>query len=144
MDAVRKVVPKNRLLTFRISNWGVADPEVSLFSSKDEYQEVIKLLSKEPIDVISVSTYNYKDNAFGTDQNMAEITREVTDLPLMICGQIYDRDSAEDALKHADIVLSAKSLLLNPDWVEDVRSKKQLPLYKSEDANVAYTDEPLP
>ena len=102
------------------------------------------MLSKEPIDVISVSTYGYKDNAFGTDQNMAEITREVTDLPLMICGQIYDRPSAEDALKNADIVLSAKSLLLNPNWVEDVRSKKRLSLYKPEEASVAYTDEPLP
>jgi len=33
---------------------------------------------------------------------------------------------------------------LNPDWVENVQSGKQLPLYKSEEANVAYTDEPLP
>jgi 2,4-dienoyl-CoA reductase-like NADH-dependent reductase (Old Yellow Enzyme family) len=144
IQAVKKVVPDDCLLTFRISNWGVADMEVSLFNSRDEYQEIIKMLSKEPIDAISVSTYGYKDNAFGTDQNMAQITREITDLPLMICGQIYDRDSAEDALKHADIVLSAKSLLLNPEWVEDVRSEKKLPLYKSEEANVAYTDEPLP
>ena len=144
IQAVKKVMPDDRLLTFRISNWGIADMEVSLFNTKTEYQEIIKTLSKEPIDVISVSTYGYKDNVFGTDRNMAQITREVTDLPLMICGQIYDRDSAEDALKHADIVLSAKSLLLNPEWVEDVRSGKQLPLYKSEEANVAYTDEPLP
>ena len=144
IQAVKKMMPEDRLLTFRISNWGVADMEVSLFNSKGEYQEIIKLLSKEPIDAISVSTYRYKDNAFGTDQNMAQITREVTDLPLMICGQIYDGDSAEDALKHADIVLSAKSLLLNPDWIKDVRSKKQLPLYTSEEANIAYTDEPLP
>lgn len=144
IQAVKKVIPDDRLLTFRISNWGVADPEVSLFDSKEEYQTVIKMLSKEPIDSISVSTYSYKDNAFGTNQNMAEITREVTDLPLMICGQIFDRDSAEDALRNADIVLSAKSLLLNPNWVEDVRSGKQLPLYKSEEANVAYTDKPLP
>ena len=112
IQAVRLVVPKNRLITFRISNWGVADMDVSLFESKSEYQEMIKLLSREPLDVISVSTYNYKDNAFGTDQNMAQITREVTDLPLMICGQIYDRASAADALKHADIVLSGKSILL--------------------------------
>ncbi|MDH3573456.1 MAG: NADH-dependent flavin oxidoreductase [Desulfobacteraceae bacterium] len=144
IQAVKKVMPDDRLLTFRISNWGIADMEVSLFNTKTEYQEIIKTLSKEPIDAISVSTYGYKDNVFGTDRNMAQITREVTDLPLMICGQIYDRDSAEDALKHADIVLSAKSLLLNPEWVEDVRSGKQLPLYKSEEANVAYTDEPLP
>jgi 2,4-dienoyl-CoA reductase-like NADH-dependent reductase (Old Yellow Enzyme family) len=144
IQAVKKVMPDDRLLTFRISNWGVADMEVSLFNTKAEYQEIIKTLSKEPIDAISVSTYGYKDNVFGTDLNMAQITREVTGLPLMICGQIYDRDSAEDALKHADIVLSAKSLLLNPEWVEDVRSGKQLPVYKSEEANVAYTDEPLP
>jgi 2,4-dienoyl-CoA reductase-like NADH-dependent reductase (Old Yellow Enzyme family) len=144
IHAVKKVLPDNRLLTFRISNWGVADMDVSLFESKSEYQETIRMLSKAPIDVISVSTYNYKDNAFGTDQNMAEITREVSDLPLMICGQIYDRAGAEDALRHADIVLSGKSFLLNPNWVADVRAGKPLPLYQSQDANIAYTDEPLP
>ena len=143
IDAVRKVVPGDRLLTFRISNWGVADMDVFLFDSKSEWQQMIKLLSKEPIDAISVSTYDYSANVFGTEQNMAQITREVTDLPIMICGKIYDRASAEDAIKDADIVLSAKSILLNPNWVEDVRKGKQLPLYKSEEANIAYTDEPL-
>lgn len=144
IQAVRKILPDERLLTVRISNWGVADMEVSLFNSKAEYQEIIKLLSKEPIDAISVSTYEYSQKAFGTDQNMAQITREVTQLPIMICGSIYDRASAEDALKNADIVLSAKSMLLNPIWVEDVRANKPLQRYKSEEANIAYTQEPLP
>ncbi len=144
IQAVRGVVPPDRLLTFRISNWGGADMEVSLFEDKAEWQQIIKMLSKEPIDAISVSTYGYSANAFGTDQTMARITREATDLPLMICGRIYDRASAEEALKDADIILSAKSILLNPDWVDDVRRSKELPLYKAADANIAYTDEPLP
>ena len=144
IQAVRQVVPPDRLLTFRISNWGVADMEVSLFEDKPEWQQIIKMLSKEPIDAISVSTYDYSAKAFGTDQTMARITREATDLPLMICGKIYDRTTADDALKDADIILSAKSILLNPNWVDDVRRSKELALYKSEDANVAYTDEPLP
>jgi 2,4-dienoyl-CoA reductase-like NADH-dependent reductase (Old Yellow Enzyme family) len=144
IQAVRTVVPEDRLLTFRISNWGVADMEVSLFKDKDEWQKMIKLLSEAPIDALSVSTYGYKDKVFGTDLNMARLTRQVTDLPVMICGQIYDRASARAALADADIVLSAKSMLLNPNWVEDVRSGKALPLYKSEDANVAYTETPLP
>lgn len=142
--AVKKVVPENRLLTFRISNWGVADMQVSLFESKAEWQQLIRLLSKEPIDAISVSTYDYSENAFGTTQNMAQISREVTDLPIMICGKIFDRTSAQDALKDADIVLSAKSMLLNPNWVEDVRAGKSLPLFKSEEANIAYTEKALP
>lgn len=144
IQAVRSVVPAEKLLSFRISNWGVADPKVSLFASKDEYQQMIRLLSREPIDAISVSTYGYSDKAFATVQTMAQITREATELPIMICGKIFNRTTAEDALKDADIVLSAKSLLLNPNWVDDLRKNKDLPPYSSEDANIAYTRHPLP
>jgi 2,4-dienoyl-CoA reductase-like NADH-dependent reductase (Old Yellow Enzyme family) len=144
IEAVRKVVPEDRLLLFRISNWGIADMDVSLYENKEEYQEIIKLLSKESIDAISVSTYDYREEAFGSGRNMAQITREVTGLPIMICGKIFDRNSAEDALKDADIVLSAKSMLLNPNWVEDIRQGKTLSPYPSQAANIAYTDEPLP
>ena len=144
IQAVRQVVPPDRLLTFRVSNWGIADMDVSLCADKMEWQQIIKMLSKEPIDAISVSTYDYSAHAFDTDQNMGQITREVTDLPIMICGKIYDRATAEDALRDADIILSAKSILLNPNWIDDIRQGKKLPLYKSEKANVAYTDEPLP
>jgi len=143
IQAVRPVVPEDRLLTFRISNWGVADMEVSLFGSKQEYQQIIKLLSKEPIDAISVSTYDFTLKAFGTEQNMAQVTREVTDLPIMICGRIFDRASADKALRDADIVLSAKSMLLNPNWVADLQAEKPMEAYESEDANIAYTDTPL-
>ena len=144
IEAVRKVVPRDRLLIFRVSNWGIADMDVSLFESKAEWQQVIRLLSSEPIDAISVSTYDYSETAFGTDQSMAQLTRAVTNLPIMICGKIYDRASADKALEHADIVLSAKSILLNPNWVEDIRAGRELPLYEWKEAGVAYTDTPLP
>lgn len=144
IQAVQQVIPDDRLLTVRISNWGVADMEVSLFDSKEEYQEIIRRLTNEPIDAISVSTYGYNEKAFGTDKNMAQLTREITDLPLMICGGIYDRASGEEALQGADIILSGKSLLLNPNWVEDVLANKTLNRYKSEEADIAYTEEPLP
>jgi 2,4-dienoyl-CoA reductase-like NADH-dependent reductase (Old Yellow Enzyme family) len=62
----------------------------------------------------------------------------------MICGQIHDRTACEDALKDADIALSAKSMLLNPNWVDDVRQGRKLPLHKSSEANIAYTETPLP
>lgn len=144
IQAVQKVIPDDRLLIARISNWGIADMEVSLFETKEEYQEIIRLFSEEPIDAISVSTYEYQQKAFGSDRNMAQLTREITDLPVMICGGIYDRTSAEEALEDADIVLSGKSSLLNSDWVEDVRVNKELSRYSSEEANIAYTPEPLP
>jgi len=144
IQAVDKVVPHDRLLTFRVSDWGIADMATSLYSSQEEYQDIIGRLSKEPLDAISVSTYEYDQKALGTDKNMAQLTREATALPIMICGSIFDRASAEAALQDADIVLSAKSLLLNPNWVEDIRADKPLERHKSEDANIAYTQEALP
>ena len=144
IQAVKKEVPDEKILTFRISNWGVADMDVSLFTSKEEWQELIQLLSSEPIDAVSVSTYDFQEKAFGTEMNMAQLTREVTDLPIMICGKIYDRAAAELALEDADIILSGKSMLLNPNWVKDIEMNKQLPCYTSEEANIAYTEEPLP
>lgn len=75
---------------------------------------------------------------------MSQITREASDKPIMICGNIYDRVTADNALNDADIILSAKSILLNPDWVEDIKARKPLEAFKSDDANIAYTDTPLP
>ena len=144
IQAVAPVIPDNRLLIVRISDWGVTDMDVSLFGTKEEYQEIISLLSREPIDAISVSAYDYKQPAFNTTQNIAQITREATRLPIFICGKIHDRATAADALRDADIALSAKSMLLNPNWVEEVRQGKALPLYRSEEANIAYTETPLP
>ncbi len=144
IQAVKAVIPDETLLLFRISNWGVADMEVSLFEDQTDYQTMIQLLSKEPVDAISVSTYKFSDEAFGTGKTMAALTREATPLPIFVCGQIHDGKTAVQALKDADMVLSAKSLLLNPDWVEDVRNGKELKRYDSSDAMVAYTEDPLP
>ncbi len=144
IQAVRPVIPEDCLLLVRISNWGIADMDVSLFSDVSEWQTMVRLFSQEPIDAISVSTYDFSAPAFDTDRNMALITREVTDLPLLICGKIHDRKSAEDALADADIVLSGKSMLLNPDWVADIEADRKLPVYGSEEAGVAYSTTPLP
>jgi hypothetical protein len=35
-------------------------------------------------------------------------------------------------------------MLLNPDWVADIEADRELPLYKSDEAGVAYTTTPLP
>jgi len=140
---VREAMPDDRLLFFRISNWGVADPEVSLFE-KAEWEETIRLLDREPLDAISVSTMDYSARAFDTGMNMAQLTREHTGKPVFICGRIFDRDTAEEAIDNADMVLSAKSLLLNPNWVQDIRDRKPLKTRTNKESNIAYTGEPLP
>jgi len=143
IQATRSVVPGDRLLTFRISNWGMADLAIFQYPTLDEWQALIKLLSNEAIDAISLSCYNFSDCVYGTEKNLAQITREVTHLPLITCGKIHDYVTAEQALQHADIALSGKSVLFNPNWVEDVRMRKELPLHESREARVAYGEKVL-
>jgi 2,4-dienoyl-CoA reductase-like NADH-dependent reductase (Old Yellow Enzyme family) len=117
--------------------------EVSLFENAENWQAVIRLLSAQPIEAISVSTYDFSKPAFATEKTLAALTREVTTLPIFICGKIYDRATAEAALEHADVILSAKSLLLNPNWVDDLKNNRPLAAFASADANIAYTETPL-
>ena len=142
--AVKAVIPDDVLLLFRISNWGIPDMDVSLFADAHEWQKGIEIIANEGVDAISVSTYDFSEKAFGTDKTMAQLTREVTDLPLLICGRIHDRKTADASLEDADIALSGKSILLNPDFVEDLKTGKPMSAHSSTDANVAYTDTPLP
>ena len=144
IHAVKAVMPDDRLLLFRISYWGTTDLNIFQYESIDEWQKFIRLLSAEKLDAISLSTYDFRDKLFDSGKTLAQLTREVTGLPLLVCGKIYDYESAAEALQHADIALSGKSVLLNPDWVEDVRRHKELPLRKSEEAMKAYGDQVLP
>jgi 2,4-dienoyl-CoA reductase-like NADH-dependent reductase (Old Yellow Enzyme family) len=99
---------------------------------------------KAPGDFLRIRQCCIEAKSFGTERNMSQITGEASSLPIMICGKIHDRRTAEAALKDADLVLSAKSMLLNPHWIEAMRAGKTLPLRKSEEADVAYTETPLP
>ncbi len=141
---VKAVVPDDKLLIFRLSNWGIADMDVSLFKDSSEWETVVRLLSAEPLDALSVSTYDFQQPAFETSKTMSELSRETTALPLFICGKIYDSETAAQALRCADVALFGKSALLNPDLVQDLKIGKKLSAYASEDANIAYTETALP
>ena len=143
IHATRAVMPADRLLAFRLSNFGTATLPVFQYPNLDEWQQLVKLLAAEPIDVISLSCYNFQEELYGTGRNLAQVTRAVTSLPLMVSGKIHDHATAAAALQDADIALSAKSMLLNPNWVEDVRTKKALPLRIARDAEGAYSKEPI-
>ena len=142
--AVRPVVPPDRLLTFRISNWGIADMEVSLFGDSQEWQGLIRLLSAEPIDAISVSTYRYADKAFGTDKTMAGLTREDDE------AAAYDlrADPRPDGMRGRPEGCRHRPFgqvdAFEPELGGRREAGEKLPLHKSSEANVAYTETPLP
>lgn len=78
--------------------------------------------ARSPGNIPALSTHRYGDAAFGTGRTMSQRTREATNLPRMICGNICGRDTAEDA----DMVFGGKSPLLDSDRISDLRAGKPL------------------
>lgn len=144
IKGVNYVTSNDNFVTIRISDWGIADMDVSLMETKDTWQELVTLIDKEEVDALSVSTYKYDTDAYGSGKNFAELTREKTDKPIFFCGGIYDRKTAQDAIESSDMILIGKSLLLNHNWLGDIKEGKELKPFSSDDANIAYTAEPLP
>ncbi|PKN32033.1 MAG: hypothetical protein CVU63_20855, partial [Deltaproteobacteria bacterium HGW-Deltaproteobacteria-20] len=108
--AVHEVLPKDTLLTFRVSNWGIADMEVSLFRDAREWEELIDLIADGTISGrIAKQVF---DSMYKTGRDPARIVEEEG------LQQVTDFGEIEAAI---DAVIAA-----NPDKAEQTKVKPQL------------------
>ena len=49
IESVKHVISDDRLLTVRVSDWGIAETDVSLFGTHEQFREVIGYLSRNPL-----------------------------------------------------------------------------------------------
>lgn len=105
--------------------------------SEEESIEVVKILSKEGIDLIEISGGTYEAPAMmGKRKKSSEIreayfldyvkkARKVTDTPLMLTGGFRTVKAMEDAVvsNHLDVVGIARPFAIYPRLVRDILSK---------------------
>lgn len=144
IEAVAAAISPQMLLTLRLSLTGTGQPDRCLFSSAEELVACVRLLAAPPVDALSISCRAFDESVLATGKSLPRIVRDATVLPLIVCGGIYDRDTADRALYTADVALSGKSLLLNPSWLGDVKHRRIVRPFGREDTAVAYSGELLP
>lgn len=137
VDEVRSVLPTDRLLTVRLSDHSAIAGE-DLFPRADDYLAVVYQMAQRDVDAISVSAADFHSAALGTGLSLAHLTRSVWPGPIFVGGGIHDAATAQAALQAGDVALVGKSLLLNPYWVEHMRSGWPLARFGRGHAGIAY------
>lgn len=107
--------------------------------TEEESMEVIKLLSKEGIDLIEISGGNYESPAMmGSNKKKSTVEREaffmdyiekarkITDTPLMLTGGFRTKQGMESALQSnsLDLIGLGRPFVLYPELAADVFNQK--------------------
>lgn len=134
VKACRKAVGPDFCISFRFSQWKVADYEAKLVTNPGELERLLTPIAKSGVDMFHCSTRRFWEPAFAdSDANLAVWTKKVTGLPTIAVGSITlnqeftDRSGiarpvpiAEAArmIERGDIDLIAvgRSLIADPNW----------------------------
>lgn len=141
IGAIRKVIPADKPIIYRFSQWKLQDYGARLADTPEELGVIVEALADAGVDIFDVSTRNFDAPAFaGSDLGLAGWVRKLTGKPTMTVGGIgFDKDlqssfvqptQAIDNLGEVmrrftsgefDLVAVGRAALMDADWIGRVR-----------------------
>jgi len=139
--AVRQVIPADKPIIYRLSQWKLQDYGARLAESPEELSLITGALADAGVDIFDVSTRHFDAPAFaGSDLGLSGWVRKLTGKPVMTVGGIgFDKDLqssfmeptapvdnlGEVARRFAagefDLVAIGRAALMDADWIGKVR-----------------------
>ena len=139
--AIRKVVPADKPIIYRFSQWKLQDYGARLADTPEELSVIVGALADAGVDIFDVSTRHFDAPAFeGSDMGLAGWVRKVSGKPTMTVGGIgFDKDLqssfveptktidnlAEVARRFAaeefDLAAVGRAVLMDSDWIGKAR-----------------------
>jgi 2,4-dienoyl-CoA reductase-like NADH-dependent reductase (Old Yellow Enzyme family) len=134
--ACRRAVGPHFPISFRFSQWKIADYSAKLAESPQELGMLLAPIADAGVTVFHCSTRRYWEPEFaGDDRNLAGWTRQLTGLPTITVGSVTlttDVTNSKEAARPADLkrleamlargdfdlVAVGRALIANPDWVD--------------------------
>ena len=139
--AIRQVIPADKPIIYRFSQWKLQDYGARLAETPDELAVIAGALADAGVDIFDVSTRHFDALAFaGSDMGLAGWVRKLTGRPVMTVGGIgFDKDlqssfmeptSVVDNLGEVarrfaagefDLVAIGRAALMDADWIGKAR-----------------------
>ncbi len=134
--ACRRATGPHFPISFRFSQWKIADYGAKLAESPQELGMLLAPIADAGVTVFHCSTRRYWEPEFsGDDRNLAGWTRQLTGLPTITVGSVTlttDVTNSKEAARPADLkrletmlargdfdlVAVGRALIANPDWVD--------------------------
>jgi 2,4-dienoyl-CoA reductase-like NADH-dependent reductase (Old Yellow Enzyme family) len=139
--AVRLVIPADKPIIYRLSQWKLQDYGAKLAETPDELAIIAGALADAGVDIFDVSTRHFDAPAFvGSELGLSGWVRKLTGKPVMTVGGIgFDKDlqssfmeptAAVDNLNEVarrfaagefDLVAIGRAALMDADWIGKAR-----------------------
>jgi len=139
--AVRRAVPADKPVIYRLSQWKLQDYDARLAETPDELATIVGALADAGVDIFDVSTRHFDAPAFaGSDMGLAGWVRKLGGKPVMTVGGIgFDKDLqssfveatspidnlAEVAARFGrgefDLVAVGRAVLMDAGWLGKAR-----------------------
>lgn len=141
VKAVRNVIPADKPIIYRISQWKLQDYNARIAETPEELGIIVNALADAGVDIFDVSTRHFDAPAFhGSDKGLAGWVRTLSGKPTITVGGIgFDKELAasftekteavdnldEVARRFAngefDLVAVGRAVLMDADWIDRVR-----------------------
>lgn len=139
--AVRRVIPADKPVIFRLSQWKLQDYGARLAQTPQELGVITGALVDAGVDIFDVSTRRFNDAAFdGSDMGLSGWVRQLTGKTVMTVGGIgFDKDLQSSfvepthtldnldevarrfAAGEFDLVAIGRAALMDADWIGKLR-----------------------
>lgn len=148
VEAIRAAVGEDFPIIFRFSQWKQQDYNAKLCQNPEELAIFLNLLVDAGVDVFHASTRRFWLPEFeGSDLNLAGWTKKITNKPVITVGSVgLDSDFTGEGAKDLsgtsnptgidgllerlnndefDLVAIGRALLVDADWVNKIKDKKE-------------------
>lgn len=139
--AVRAVIPADKPIIFRLSQWKLQDYGARLAQTPQDLAAITGALADAGVDIFDVSTRRFDAAAFdGSDRSLSGWVRHLTGKPVMTVGGIgFDKDLQSSfveptqpidnldevarrfAAGEFDLVAIGRAALMDADWIGKLR-----------------------
>ncbi|MBF16768.1 MAG: 12-oxophytodienoate reductase [Hirschia sp.] len=141
VKAVRQVIPADKPIIYRFSQWKLQDYAAKLAQTPDELGVITGALADAGVDIFDVSTRHFDAPAFeGSNMGLSGWVRKVTGKPVMTVGGIgFDKDLQSSFMETTtpidnlgevvrrfeagefDLVAIGRACLMDADWIGKAR-----------------------
>lgn len=124
VKAAKSAADEDFIVGIRLGQITVTDPDYQWPGGAEDWEKIVSHLAKAGVDYIhTTDTDVMRKNLKGSDKTLAEVVQEISDIALIVNGNISEKNYEHVAAHYPNALLAlGKKALANPDFPERVKN----------------------
>jgi 2,4-dienoyl-CoA reductase-like NADH-dependent reductase (Old Yellow Enzyme family) len=127
IEGCRRVMKSSTILSFRCSVHMVDNPMIRYSKDDMDFELLVRTLEHNGVDVLHCSQIDSKRPLFGFNKTLHKIVRELTDLPIVVCGGIKSLAEANTLISEDinSLIAFGRNFIPNPGLIDLFKNNRE-------------------